>query len=93
VFANIGYPIQVSQGQAAQVTRLIDRNDDGKVNKMELFNAIKNISANRRLHGSGQSTYENYYRQAKQQQLYGQSSIQGSQRGYTQYGYGSAYGW
>jgi hypothetical protein len=44
VLSMMGYPIRVNQFQVMQTMRSIDRNSDGRVNKFELFNALKYIA-------------------------------------------------
>ena len=77
VFSRIGWPMRINQMQALQAMRAIDRNGDGKANKMELFTAIKQMSANQQGYGGGQGMY------GGQGGMYGgQGGMYGNQGGY-----------
>lgn len=79
VFSRIGWPMRVNQMQAMQAMRAIDRNGDGKANKMELFMAIKQMSNQQGMYGGQGNMY------GSGQGMYGQGSMYG-QGGYGGYG-------
>ena len=43
IFAKMGDPRRLNQQQATAALQAIDQNNDGRANKMELFNALKRI--------------------------------------------------
>jgi len=88
VFARLGWPMHINQQQAFQAMQAIDRNGDGRANKMELFAAIKHIEQNHHHYGSGQGygQQQPYGQQPYGQQQYGQQGY--GQQGYGQQGYG-----
>ena len=43
IFAKMGDPRRLNQQQATAALQAIDRNNDGRANKMELFTALKRI--------------------------------------------------
>ena len=83
VFGRLGWPMRINQMQALQAMRAIDRNGDGRANKMELFTAIKYMSTNQHMYGGQQ---QGYGQQGYGQQGYGQQGY--GQQGYGQQGYG-----
>ena len=91
VFALMGNPTRVNDGQARSAMAAIDKNFDGKASKMELFMAFKQILASRQPQQSGYGQQQGGYGQQGygQQGGYGQQQ-QGSygQQGYGQQGYG-----
>ena len=77
VFMMMGSPQTVNMYQAQQALQQIDRNGDGRANKMELFMAFKQMIAIQQ---------QQMYQQQQMQQGYGQQGY--GQQGYGQQGYG-----
>ena len=77
LFARLNDPRRLNQQQAIDVFKTIDTNYDGKVEKRELFLALKHI-LNQPANTYNQSGYN--------QQSYGQQGY--GQQGYGQQGYG-----
>ena len=88
VFAMMGDPRRINQQQATQALMAIDQNNDGRANKMELFNAFKRVIMQQQGGNYGQGSYgqQGYGQQGYGQQGYGQGGY--GQGGYGQQGYG-----
>lgn len=81
LFAMMGYPTRINQQQGMQAMRIIDKNNDGRASKPELFNCFKML-----LQQQGQYQQQGYGQQGYGQQGYGQQGY--GQQGYGQQGYG-----
>ena len=79
VFAKMGDPRRINQHQAMQALASIDRNSDGRANKMELFTALKYMTGQQQGYGQQQQGYN--------QQGYNQQGYNQGQQGYGQQGY------
>ena len=94
LFRTIGNPTVITQQQAQNAICSIDKNNDGKANKMELFMAFKGIISNGQQQYGVQSGYQqgSMMQQPYQQNSYQQQGMQngyyGRQPGYGQPGYG-----
>ena len=105
VFAMMGDPRRINQQQATQALMAIDQNNDGRANKMELFNAFKRVIMQQQGGNYGQGSYgqqgygqqgygqQGYGQQGYGQGGYGQQSGYGQQGGYNQGGYGQQGGY
>jgi hypothetical protein len=97
VFQMTGNSIRVTQQDAIAAMRAIDRNNDGRANKPELFNCFKSLMGGQR---PGQGQQGGYGQQqggyGQQQGGYGQQGQQGGygqqQGGYGQQGQQGGYG-
>lgn len=78
LFRTIGNPTVITQAQAQNAICSIDKNNDGKANKMELFMAFKGII-------SGQPQQQQYAQMGYQQGPMMQQSYTGQQNPYQQY--------
>lgn len=95
LFKAIGNPTTISMKDAQNAIRAIDKNNDGKANKLELFMAFKNISSQnggpQQSPGGYQNPQQNPYQQNPyQQNPYQQNPYQsannyGPPQGYNQY--------
>ena len=96
VFQMMGSPQRINAYQAQQSLMSIDRNGDGRANKMELFMAFKMMIQQQQ---QQQQMYPGYGQQSFTQQNYGQTGYYGQQgnqqpgfnqqqqQGYNQQGY------
>lgn len=97
VLAMMGDPRRINQQQATQALMAIDQNNDGRANKMELFNAFKRVIMQQQGGNYGQGSYGN---QGYGNQGYGHRVMEiedmanrvMGQQGYGQQGYGQG-GW
>ena len=80
IFAKMNDPRRINQGQAMQALASIDKDNDGKASKMELFMALKYMLQQQQYgqqqYGQQQYGQQQYGQQPYVQQQYGQQPYQ-----------------
>jgi hypothetical protein len=89
LFQAMGYNMKITNQQAQQTLTVIDKNNDGKASKMELFLAFKQILSNSNPQNNNYGN-QNPYGQQQYNQGYNQQYNQGYNQQYNQ-GYNQQY--